>query len=219
MKLTRTRFTKDTGIWLAKTASGWQHAEVTEREDHAPIGRPVGPTYKTQTEALADHEAYLKRAGWLKEDEPDAHAQLMSALRDAYAHAALLGSGQATPLSNAELCEKLGALLPSGTPWTVRPKAPEPVIDPRTALETVAALAFNLGHEWARMHSVPCQQIMDHVKGSFGLYGVLIDWGAEFDKAWAAKPEDQRENFLEDIDTFYGDKLAELKTAAGCTEV
>lgn len=85
--------------------------------------------------------------------------------------------------------------------------------------EVIASLAFSLGHDWRGMHTTNNAAIMDHVEGSFGLYQLVIDWAKDFDTAFEAKPDEQKENFLEDIDTFYAVKMAELKTAAGYIEV
>ncbi len=44
--------------------------------------------------------------------QPEAPApDLLAACKDALGHAQLLGSGQPSPLSNAELCEVLGAAI------------------------------------------------------------------------------------------------------------
>lgn len=58
----KTRFTGQTGIEIKCVAGiGWAHYDLND-------GRAarVGPWYKTKAELLADHEAYLRRAGWLR---------------------------------------------------------------------------------------------------------------------------------------------------------
>jgi hypothetical protein len=59
---THTRHTAATGITICCMAPGhYQHLDT-----NATPYRPVGPTYLTKGEALADHEAYMVRAGWLQ---------------------------------------------------------------------------------------------------------------------------------------------------------
>lgn len=63
MIMTNTRHTAATGIVLAHILpEHWQHLDTND-------GRraQVGPVYKTKAEALADHEDYMVRAGWLKD--------------------------------------------------------------------------------------------------------------------------------------------------------
>lgn len=60
MKITETRHTAATGVKLAHVGpSHWQHVDTND-------GRcaPVGPIYSSKAEALADHDAYIRRA-WL----------------------------------------------------------------------------------------------------------------------------------------------------------
>jgi hypothetical protein len=69
--LTKTRHTAATGIYIGQIAPGlWQHVQDDrhEADDARSIPRvaQVGPHYKTKAEALADHEAYMVRAGWLQ---------------------------------------------------------------------------------------------------------------------------------------------------------
>jgi LmbE family N-acetylglucosaminyl deacetylase len=85
--------------------------------------------------------------------------------------------------------------------------------------EVVAALAFNLGHEWSHTHRTVCETLIDHVQGSFGLYQLVIAWAEEFDKAYEARPDEEKDDFLEAIDTFYAEKFAALKAEAHCVEV
>ena len=65
-----TRYTDKTGViisggksynvTLKKNVTAWGHFDCNDgRLSH------VGPWYKTKAEALADHESYLVRAGWL----------------------------------------------------------------------------------------------------------------------------------------------------------
>lgn len=68
MKLSNTRHTAATGIVLAHILpEHWQHVDTNN-------GRraQVGPVYKTKDEALADHENYMRRAGWIGCMTPDA---------------------------------------------------------------------------------------------------------------------------------------------------
>lgn len=56
-----TRFSRQTGIYYRHFSVGhWQHVDCNETRN-----AQVGPVYKTKDELLADHEDYLKRAGWL----------------------------------------------------------------------------------------------------------------------------------------------------------
>ena len=58
----KTQYTKETGIEIKKIANNhWQHIDTNTSEDSQ-----VGPIYRTKTEALADHEAYLKQNWGLK---------------------------------------------------------------------------------------------------------------------------------------------------------
>lgn len=58
-----TRHTESTGVVIAMMAPGvWQHVDTNDNR----VGQ-VGPQYKTKAEALADHESYIRRAGWLIE--------------------------------------------------------------------------------------------------------------------------------------------------------
>lgn len=65
-----TRYSEETGIRIAKIDAynvtlkknvvAWGHFDTSDgRMSH------VGPWYKTKAELLSDHEAYLRRAGWL----------------------------------------------------------------------------------------------------------------------------------------------------------
>lgn len=56
-----TRFSRQTGIYYRHFGTGhWQHVDCNDKRN-----AQVGPIYKTRDELLADHEDYLKRAGWL----------------------------------------------------------------------------------------------------------------------------------------------------------
>lgn len=58
-----TRHTESTGVKIAHIAPGlWQHIDANNG-----VAQQVGPHYKTKAEALADHESYLHRAGWIIE--------------------------------------------------------------------------------------------------------------------------------------------------------
>lgn len=57
----KTRFTEQTGIEIRRLLPGhWRHVDCNDG-----LARPVGPAYKSQAEALADHESYLLSGGWL----------------------------------------------------------------------------------------------------------------------------------------------------------
>ena len=57
-----TRHSSQSGIVIKRDpAAGWAHYDTNDGGL-----RKVGPWYRTQAELLADHEAYLIRAGWLK---------------------------------------------------------------------------------------------------------------------------------------------------------
>lgn len=61
--MAKTRFTDATGVEIHRTHEGrWRHVDTNDgrRAD-------VGPDYHTKAELLADHEAYLRRAGWLRD--------------------------------------------------------------------------------------------------------------------------------------------------------
>lgn len=56
------RFSADTGVKFRQfSPSHWQHVDCNDARN-----AQVGPIYKTKAELLADHEDYLRRAGWLK---------------------------------------------------------------------------------------------------------------------------------------------------------
>ncbi len=56
------RHTATTGIAFKMFAPGhWQHVDMNDKGRFAQ----VGPLYRTKSELLADHEDYLKRAGWM----------------------------------------------------------------------------------------------------------------------------------------------------------
>jgi hypothetical protein len=60
--LSTTRFSAETGIKIRQFDAGhWQHVDCNEARN-----AQVGPVYKTKAELLADHEDYLRRAGWLR---------------------------------------------------------------------------------------------------------------------------------------------------------
>lgn len=61
MKLTATRHTPATGIVIGQHPDGWRHYDTGTRGQT----RDVGPVYASKAEALADHEAYMKRGGWI----------------------------------------------------------------------------------------------------------------------------------------------------------
>jgi hypothetical protein len=75
-----TRFTANTGIAFRDFGAGhWQHIDTSDDRD-----AQVGPIYKTRAELLADHEAYLRRAGWIKEAPPESVTEtLIAALKAA----------------------------------------------------------------------------------------------------------------------------------------
>jgi hypothetical protein len=70
MKVTRTQHTDATGIYLAHDSHGWTHCQLTERDGRTPTIHRVGPHYASKAAAYADHEAYLRRAGWMTDDTP-----------------------------------------------------------------------------------------------------------------------------------------------------
>lgn len=49
------------GVTLHKVCNSWQHKDCDNRQ--------VGPVYKSQAEALADTNDYVKRAGWMPADD------------------------------------------------------------------------------------------------------------------------------------------------------
>lgn len=58
----KTRFTAQTGVEIRQVTPGqWQHVDTNDGR-----GAQVGPAYRTKDEALADHEGYLHRGGWLR---------------------------------------------------------------------------------------------------------------------------------------------------------
>ena len=67
-----TRYTDDTSILihgrtvynvtLKRNETGWSHYDYSTGK-----AVRVGPWYKTKAEILADHESYMKRAGWITE--------------------------------------------------------------------------------------------------------------------------------------------------------
>jgi len=59
----KTRFTEQTGIEIRRSHENrWRHVEVARGKEAY-----VGPDYHTKQELLRDHEAYLRRAGWLRD--------------------------------------------------------------------------------------------------------------------------------------------------------
>jgi hypothetical protein len=80
--------------------------------------------------------------------------------------------------------------------------------------EIIADLAFDLGHRWRDMPVASCQGIMDHVGGSRGLMDWLVGCAHEFDTLWEAKPEDEQEDYIGEVDAFANRKFAELKLEA-----
>lgn len=64
--LQTTRFSAETGIRYRHCVGGqWQHIDTNDGGD-----AQVGPHYASKAELLADHEAYLYRAGWLRGQAP-----------------------------------------------------------------------------------------------------------------------------------------------------
>ena len=61
MKQTVTRHTPATGIVIGQHPNGWRHYDT-----EGGSARDVGPIYASKAEALADHEAYMKRGGWIR---------------------------------------------------------------------------------------------------------------------------------------------------------
>jgi hypothetical protein len=62
-----TRFSDQTGIFFryfepTSVKSFWQHIDMNDGR-----GAQVGPHYQSKDELLSDHEAYLRRAGWLRD--------------------------------------------------------------------------------------------------------------------------------------------------------
>jgi hypothetical protein len=71
-----TRFTKHTGVHIKQRADRtWQHVDCNDKGRAAE----VGPIYNTKAELLADHEAYLIRAGWLTDSDDVTKAQAVKA--------------------------------------------------------------------------------------------------------------------------------------------
>ena len=67
-----TRYTEQTGITISAqevySASGKRNVVAWAHYDNnGGHPRKVGPWYRTKAELLADHEDYLRRAGWLKD--------------------------------------------------------------------------------------------------------------------------------------------------------
>lgn len=62
MHVIKTRHTDTTGVGYFRRPGGWQHVDTNDG-----FQRPVGDTYATKAELLADHEAYLVRAGWAQD--------------------------------------------------------------------------------------------------------------------------------------------------------
>lgn len=79
----------------------------------APDSELIADCFKESQEDVAN-AAFIVRAC-------NAHDELVAALRDAYAHITLLGSGNKPPSSNAEMCVILGDVL-TRTENQVNPK-------------------------------------------------------------------------------------------------
>lgn len=84
-KLTKTRHTAETRVHIGHNAAGgfWQHCHIEEGRTYPS---PVGPQYATKAEIHADHEAYLRRGGWIRDDapaQPDETEQLKTLIREA----------------------------------------------------------------------------------------------------------------------------------------
>lgn len=64
--LKMTRFFASTKVGYSNLhPAHWQHIDCTQPLRQAP----VGPIYQTKDELLADHERYLRDAGWLRADD------------------------------------------------------------------------------------------------------------------------------------------------------
>lgn len=89
-----------------RTPTPWRlagHDTVASYSLPAPYSVIVAecPGYQSSREANAE---FIVRAC-------NAHEELVAALKDAYQHVALLGSGQIPEFSNAEMCSRLGIVL------------------------------------------------------------------------------------------------------------
>lgn len=80
----------------------------------------------------------------------------------------------------------------------------------RRQQEILIDLGFGLGNHWAQMDTKLTSDLMDMVEGSRGLADRVKAWAVEFDKDWEARPEDQKQDYLIDIDKFGDDKLDAL---------
>ena len=82
------------GPWYATNAAGDAQGLVIAET----TGANIAVTYRPEDAALVA-----------------AAPDMLAALRDAYAHITLLGSGEQPPLSNAEMCNVLGDALAKAT--------------------------------------------------------------------------------------------------------
>jgi hypothetical protein len=95
------------------------------------------------------------------------------------------------------------------SPITLAPQEAVAVLTRRA--EILFNLSFHLGGKWRSLDSLETSNIMDVLDGSRGLFDHVEGWTAQFDQEWEARAEEDKEDFLNDVDVFCDKQFEELR--------
>lgn len=82
--------------------------------------------------------------------------------------------------------------------------------DLQSMQEVIFDLSFEFGYRYNALTDQQASDLMDMLNGSRGLKDKIVAWAAEFDDDWSKRPEDEREEYLGDVDEFAKKKWGEL---------
>ena len=110
-----TRFTNITDIKIGKDSSGyWRHWDC----GNLMLPRAVGPVYRSKVELLADHEDYMRRAGWLGKEVDALQVVKNATIRFSMYHGMTVGrveaDGEESSLYSVSEIDNLLQLMRSG---------------------------------------------------------------------------------------------------------
>ena len=110
-----TRYTETTGIKIGKDGLGyWRHWDC----QHNMMQRAVGPKYRSKVELLADHNDYLRRAGWMGKEVDAVQVIKNATIRFSMYHGMTVGrveaDGEESSLHSISEIDNLLQLMRSG---------------------------------------------------------------------------------------------------------
>ncbi|BDD79867.1 hypothetical protein [Burkholderia phage FLC9] len=80
--------------------------------------------------------------------------------------------------------------------------------------EILFDISMDVGVLWNKLSKARGEELMDMVGGSRGMFDHVKAWVDEFDAAWEARDEDNREDYLYHVSEFTRVKFEELETRA-----